>query len=126
MLEAHQPVADDDATASPTEMFFIATEQYVGHSATVVMEILLITSAFASTLAFHNTTSRYVFTLSREGLLPPVLSRVHGKHASPYLASGAQAAAQHARPAEPAGRAQPHDDAEAARSRARQGAHQYV
>ena len=81
------------ATESPTEMFFIATEQYVGHSATVVMEILLITSAFASTLAFHNTTSRYVFTLSREGLLPPALSRVHGRHASPHLASGAQAAA---------------------------------
>ncbi len=79
------------ATESPTEMFFIATEQYVGHSASVVMEILLITSAFASTLAFHNTASRYAFTLSREGLLPTFLSRIHPKNASPYLASGSQA-----------------------------------
>ena len=78
------------ATESPTEMFFIATEQYVGHSAAVVMEILIITSAFASTLAFHNTSSRYLFTLSREGLLPPFLSKIHPRHASPYLASGAQ------------------------------------
>lgn len=83
----------DVATESPTEMFFIATEQYVGHSATVVMEVLLITSAFASTLAFHNTASRYMFTLSREGLLPPALSKVHNRHHSPYLASATQSAA---------------------------------
>lgn len=81
------------ATDNPTEMFFIATEQYVGHSATVIMEILLVTSAFASTLAFHNTASRYMFTLSREGLLPTALSKVHTRHLSPYLASAAQSAA---------------------------------
>lgn len=79
------------ATESPTEMFFIATSEYVGQPATVVMEILLITSAFASTLAFHNTASRYGFTLSREGLLPRSLSRVHPRNASPYVASGTQA-----------------------------------
>ncbi|UOY02678.1 APC family permease [Blastococcus sp. PRF04-17] len=81
-----------EASANPTELFFIATEQYVGHGATVVMEILLITSAFASTLAFHNTASRYLFTLGREGLLPQRLAGVHPKHGSPYLASGFQAA----------------------------------
>jgi amino acid transporter len=79
------------ATANPTELFFIATEQYVGHGATVVMEVLLISSAFASTLAFHNTTSRYLFTLGREGLLPRRLARVHPAHGSPHVASGVQA-----------------------------------
>jgi amino acid transporter len=81
------------ATANPTELFFIATEQYVGHGATVIMELLLISSAFASTLAFHNTTSRYLFTLGREGLLPRRLAAVHPRHGSPHVASAVQAAA---------------------------------
>jgi amino acid transporter len=81
------------ASENPTELFFIATEQYVGHGATVVMELLLITSAFASTLAFHNTTSRYLFTLGREGLLPGRLASVHPRHGSPHVASAVQAAA---------------------------------
>jgi amino acid transporter len=79
------------ASANPTELFFIATERYVGHWATVVMEVLLISSAFASTLAFHNTASRYLFTLGREGLLPHRLAAVHPRHGSPYVASGVQA-----------------------------------
>ncbi|MGY1680576.1 APC family permease [Geodermatophilus sp. SYSU D01176] len=78
------------ATDDPTGMFFTATEQYVGHWATVVMEVLLISSAFASTLAFHNTASRYFFTLGREGLLPRRLAAVHPVHGSPYVASGVQ------------------------------------
>lgn len=80
------------ASADPTGMFFTATEQYVGHWATVVMEVLLISSAFASTLAFHNTASRYFFTLGREGLLPRRLAAVHPVHGSPYVASGVQVA----------------------------------
>jgi amino acid transporter len=79
------------ASANPTELFFIATEQYVGHWATVTMEVLLISSAFASTLAFHNTTSRYLFTLGREGLLPRRLAAVHARHGSPHVASAVQA-----------------------------------
>ncbi|MBB3086621.1 APC family permease [Geodermatophilus sabuli] len=79
------------ASADPVGLFFTATEQYVGHWATVVMEVLLVTSAFASTLAFHNTASRYFFTLGREGLLPRRLAAVHPVHGSPYVASGVQA-----------------------------------
>jgi len=80
------------ASADPVGLFFTATEQYVGHWATVVMEVLLVTSAFASTLAFHNTASRYFFTLGREGLLPRRLAAVHPVHGSPYVASAVQAA----------------------------------
>ncbi len=80
------------ATDDPVGLVFAATEQYVGHGAVVMMEILLVTSAFASTLAFHNTASRYLFTLARESMLPRVLARVHPAHHSPYVASAAQAA----------------------------------
>ena len=82
----------DAATADPVGLVFSAMEVYVGHSAVVVMEVLLVTSAFASTLAFHNTASRYMFTLSREKMLPSFLSRVHPKHHSPFAASGFQSA----------------------------------
>jgi amino acid transporter len=85
--------AVDIATSDPVGMFFVATEQYVGHWATVTMELLLITSAFASTLAFHNTASRYLFTLGRERLLPARLASVHPRHGSPWVASGVQTAA---------------------------------
>jgi amino acid transporter len=85
--------AVDIATTDPVGMFFVATEQYVGHWATVTMEMLLITSAFASILAFHNTAARYLFNLGREGLLPARLASVHPRHGSPWMASGVQAAA---------------------------------
>jgi amino acid transporter len=78
------------ATADPVGLVFTATEQYVGHWAVVVMELLLVTSAFASTLAFHNTASRYLFTLGRERMLPQVLARVHPRHHSPHVASAVQ------------------------------------
>ena len=51
------------------------------------MELLLITSTFASSLAFHNTGSRYLFTLGREGLLPKYLGRINEVHRSPAAAS---------------------------------------
>jgi amino acid transporter len=86
-----QSAVVDVAAADPTGMFFTATEQYVGHGATVVMEVLLVSSAFASTLAFHNTASRYFFTLGRETLLPRRLAAVHPVHGSPYVASAVQA-----------------------------------
>ncbi len=75
------------ATADPVGLVFTAIEQYVGHPAAVVAETLLITSAFASVLAFHNTATRYIFTLGREGLLPKPLAQVHPVHRSPFVAS---------------------------------------
>lgn len=79
------------AEADPVGLVFAAMERYVGHPAVVVAEILLITSTFASILAFHNTATRYLFSLGREGLLPKALARVHPQHHSPYVSSATQA-----------------------------------
>lgn len=75
------------ALADPVGLVFVVMEQYVGYPAVVVTEILLVTSSFASVLAFHNTASRYLFALGRERMLPQVLAKVHPKHGSPYIAS---------------------------------------
>nr|WP_234816185.1 APC family permease [Mycolicibacterium agri] len=75
------------ATDDPVGLVFTALESYVGHPAVVVTEILLVTSAFASALAFHNTAIRYLHTLGRERLLPSFTARVHPTHRSPYRAN---------------------------------------
>lgn len=79
------------ATKDPVGLVFAAMEKYVGHPAVVVTEILLVSSAFASVLAFHNTATRYIFALGRERLLPKRLAQVHPVHGSPYVASRVQA-----------------------------------
>lgn len=75
------------ALADPVGLVFAVMEQYVGYPAVVVTEILLVTSSFASVLAFHNTASRYLFALGRERMLPQSLAKVHPTHGSPYVAS---------------------------------------
>ncbi len=69
------------------EMMFIAGENALGAWAGVTVEVLIVTSFFACTLAFHNACSRYLFSLGRERLLPAVLARTHPRMRSPYTAS---------------------------------------
>lgn len=68
--------------------FYPLTTRYVGTALTEVFRFLIMSSSFACTLAFFNTSSRYVFALGRERILPGVLSRTHPRHQTPYLASG--------------------------------------
>jgi amino acid transporter len=54
------------------------------------MSYLIITGSFACGMAFHNTTARYMYSLGRERVLPPVLGRTHRKYRSPHIASTTQ------------------------------------
>ncbi|SME92660.1 APC family permease [Streptomyces sp. Amel2xC10] len=56
-----------------------------------VLPVLLATSLFAGILAFHNSANRYLFSLSREGLLPARLRAVNSRHA-PWAAGLVQTA----------------------------------
>ncbi|MEC3976890.1 APC family permease [Amycolatopsis sp. H20-H5] len=73
-------------------LFSGLTDDYLGSSVTVVMQILLCTSLFAGMLAMHNAANRYLFVLGRDRVLPHGLSAVHAKHASPHRASLTQTA----------------------------------
>jgi amino acid transporter len=55
---------------------FSLIEQQYGSTLKNVGFILLITSIFAAMLSFHNTVSRYIFTLARDGVLPNALGRI--------------------------------------------------
>ncbi|GAA2038176.1 APC family permease [Agromyces tropicus] len=66
---------------------FIAGDQYLGAWAGTVLQVLIVTSFFACLLAFHNASSRYAYSLAREGLLPKRLARTHATSRAPHVAS---------------------------------------
>jgi amino acid transporter len=68
--------------------FFLAPiQQFVGGWAYELMFFLILTSSFACGMAFHNTASRYMYSLAREGVLPSAMAETHDHHKSPYKAS---------------------------------------
>ena len=81
------------ATQDPGNFVFAIAEQTLGPKAVLLMSVLLITSLFAATQAFHNTMSRYLFAISRDGFLHPALARVHPRYGTPHVASVVQTAA---------------------------------
>lgn len=68
------------------DMVFSAAGRFVGPWLSDSMHLLIITSAFAATLAFHNAAARYMYALGREGLLPRPLARVSSRSGSPSTA----------------------------------------
>lgn len=79
--------AVEAANLDPTTMVFAATETYVGTWAVRFLEILVIASWFASTVAFHNATARYLATMGRDRIIPLKLAAIHSRFGSPWRAS---------------------------------------
>lgn len=75
------------AAQDPGMFIYNIADQLLGPWASQVMSVLLITSLFAATQAFHNTLSRYLFSLSRDGLCWSKFSTLHTKYQTPYIAS---------------------------------------
>ncbi|MFE1879976.1 APC family permease [Streptomyces diastatochromogenes] len=75
------------ANTDPADFFFTEAQTFVGTWVVNTMEVLVVTSWFASLLAFHNAASRYLFALGRERVLPHALGSVHSRLASPWVAS---------------------------------------
>lgn len=68
-----------------TVFVFAPIARLFGGWADDVLPVLLGTSLFAGILAFHNSANRYLFSLSREGLLPRRLRSLNKRH-SPWAA----------------------------------------
>ncbi|OZE43168.1 hypothetical protein CH259_00500 [Rhodococcus sp. 05-2254-4] len=75
------------AATDPTTMFFTATQTYVGTWAVRVFEVLIVASWFASILAFHNATARYLATIGSNGMAPKWLNTTRQKSGTPWKAS---------------------------------------
>jgi amino acid transporter len=89
-----QAFGDDQVVEAAGElsggMFFQTIGQYVGPWAETAMYVLIVTSVYASQLAFHNAINRYVYMLARDGVLPAVLGRTHHRFRSPHRAGQLQ------------------------------------
>jgi amino acid transporter len=83
-LEESIAVAGGD---DPFGLFFNPTEEYLGTWGIDVFQWLLLTGSFACGLAAHNTASRYVYTLGREGIFHRKLGATHDSHQSPHMGS---------------------------------------
>lgn len=70
--------------------FLTPIQQFVGNWAFQLMFVLILTSSFACGMAFHNTASRYLYSLAREGVLPKMVAETHDHHKSPHKASAVQ------------------------------------
>ena len=75
------------AFADSGNFFLAPIEQFVGGWAKELMAILILTSSLACGMAFHNTASRYMYSLGREGVIPAPLGKTHAVFKSPYVAS---------------------------------------
>ena len=74
----------------PTTVLFIAGAQRLGALWATVAALLFATSLFAALLSFHNAVARYIFAISREGVIPSVFDRVHPRTGAPWIASLSQ------------------------------------
>lgn len=57
------------------DLIFTLSAQYIGSAMTTIMKILLLVSLFALLLAFHNSATRYLYSLGRARVLPHVLAQ---------------------------------------------------
>ncbi|MGW4100293.1 APC family permease [Mycobacterium sp. NPDC004974] len=68
-------------------LYFGLADTYLGGWAKTTMDLLIVTSILAATIAFHNATSRYMFALGRDRILPARLGQAHPRFGSPSRAS---------------------------------------
>jgi amino acid transporter len=82
ILHAHGLPAGDYSS-----VFYPVAQHFDGVVIKDLFSILIITGSFACSLAFWNTSNRYLFSMGREGILPRILGRTHSSHKSPFVAT---------------------------------------
>lgn len=80
-------VAQDD----PEGLAANAIDAQLGHLAFSLTNLMIVTSIFASQLAFHNTLARYMYALGRQKIFWSALGRTSRKHQTPFVACIIQA-----------------------------------
>ncbi len=87
IVQAFGSMAGDVALNNPTEMFTGAAETFVGGWFATLISILVVFSWFASVLAFHNATTRYLHALARDGVIPAMFTKRSKRTNAPWVAS---------------------------------------
>ncbi|MWV26867.1 APC family permease [Aurantiacibacter rhizosphaerae] len=74
------------AAADPGGLVTSIAAEYLGRIGREAFSLLTVTSLFAAAIGFFNNIARYIYALSRDGLIPQQLGRIHPRHGSPYVA----------------------------------------
>ncbi|MDR0242937.1 MAG: APC family permease [Burkholderia sp.] len=80
------------AQKDPGNLWSVMATKIAGNWLADSISVLMITSLLAALISFHNTISRYVFSLAREQLLWKQFARTHSTQQTPYIASMTQTA----------------------------------
>lgn len=72
-------------TKSPSTTVDLS-QKYIGKSFAILLTFGASLSAFSSALGSLTAGARTIFTMSRDGYIPPVFTKVHHKHSTPYIA----------------------------------------
>ncbi|GAA1654448.1 APC family permease [Catellatospora bangladeshensis] len=80
-------VAQAQEHAAQADLMFVLAGEHLGSFFADAGNVLLVTSAFAAMLSYHNTVARYTFSLAREGVLPRSLARTGARSGAPVAAS---------------------------------------
>ncbi len=78
------------ASADPGAMIFNISGGSLGAWSLHAFNILIVTSLFAVLIAAHNSASRYLYALARDGWLPAPLATTHPRFRSPHIAGMVQ------------------------------------
>ena len=66
----------------------ILTKSYLGIIGAIVITVLFVNSLFTDAVVFTNSLSRVVFSMSRDNVLPGILSSIHSSRRTPHVAAG--------------------------------------
>lgn len=85
IIAAGEAQVEGLAAGSTESLVFDLIARYLGPWAATAAYVLIITSVYASQLAFHNAINRYSFSLARDGALPAALQRTGRHTGSPWV-----------------------------------------
>ncbi|WP_353713557.1 APC family permease [Arthrobacter sp. K5] len=78
----------EETTGQLGQSYISLAHTFVGPWAVDCINVLIITGCFASILALHQTVSRYIYAIAREGVLfPSKLGHTHSRYGSPHHAA---------------------------------------
>ncbi|GAA1303041.1 amino acid permease [Planotetraspora silvatica] len=84
------PVGSDKIAAASAQgpgLLFGLAGEHLGSTVATIGSVLFATSIIAALIAFHNTTSRYIFALGRERVLPAAFARTSLPTGAPAIGS---------------------------------------
>ncbi len=66
----------------------VLTKNYLGIIGAIIITAFFVNSLFTDAVVFTNSLSRVVYSMSRDNVLPGILSNTHAKRKTPHMAAG--------------------------------------